>query len=251
LTASAGVSFNKFLAKIASGHNKPDGITVIPPDRARTFIGSLPIGKFYGVGAVTEKKMQGLGIHTGGDLLRFSRQELVALFGKSGLFFYDIARGLDLRPVEPTRVRKSIGTETTFAEDIVEFDQVLAIVSELVDEVVRLLERKKTGGRTLSLKVRYNDFTTITRSCTSPHGFFAAADLLAQLPRLLAATEAGRRKIRLLGVTVSNLFDDKENRTPRRCQLSLPFPPGRLLGDTASSPCIVGLARPIPFSNTR
>jgi len=249
LTASAGVSYNKFLAKIASGHNKPNGITVIPPDRAQAFIGSLPVGKFYGVGAVTEKKMQGLGIRTGGDLLRFSRQELVALFGKSGLFFYDIARGLDLRPVEPTRVRKSIGTETAFAEDIAEFHQVLTISSDLVQELALLLARKKTGGRTLSLKVRYNDFTTITRSCTSPHGFFAAADLAAQLPRLLAATEAGRRKIRLLGVTVSNLLDENQSRAPRRCQLLLPFPPGRFHGNRSNPAVVPDL--PIPFSNTR
>ncbi len=240
LTASAGVSFNKFLAKIASGYNKPDGITVIPPDRAPAFIGSLPVGKFYGVGGVTEKKMQGLGIRTGGDLLRFSQQELVALFGKSGLFFYDIARGVDLRPVEPTRIRKSIGTETTFVEDVLEFDQVLALVSALVQELALLLERRKIGGRTLSLKVRYSDFTTITRSCTTPRGFFAAADLFAQLPRLLAATEAGRRKIRLLGMTVSNLFNEKEHRALRPCQLPLPFPMGRCSGDglRAASPVV-------------
>ncbi len=250
LTASAGVSFNKFLAKIASGHNKPDGITVIPPDRSLAFIGSLPVGKFYGVGAVTEKKMQGLGIHTGGDLRRFSQQELVALFGKSGLFFYDIARGVDLRAVEPSRVRKSMGAETTLAEDIVDMARVTAILSDLVQQVAGILERKKIGGRTLSLKVRYSDFTTITRSCTSPHGFFAAAEMLDSLPRLLAATEAGRRKIRLLGVTVSNLFDGKEHRMLQHRQLPLPFPPGRFLGDRIS-PVVVASEGPIPFLNRR
>jgi len=224
LTASAGVSFNKFLAKIASGHNKPDGITVIPPDRARTFIGSLPIGKFYGVGAVTEKKMQGLGIHTGGDLLRFSRQELVALFGKSGLFFYEIARGQDPRPVEPNRVRKSIGTETTFAEDIAGFDQVANLLADLAQQLAQDLAHRQTGGRTLSLKLRYSDFTTITRSCTVPGGYFEVADILASLPRLLAATAAGSRKVRLLGLTVSNLCP--ADKRPRGRQLSLPFPPG-------------------------
>ena len=114
LTASAGVSYNKFLAKVASGHNKPDGLTVIPPDRAQDFIAALPIGKFYGVGRVTEKKMQAHGVRSGADLLRFSRPELVRLFGKTGLFFHDIARGLDRRPVEPVRVRKSIGTSYNF-----------------------------------------------------------------------------------------------------------------------------------------
>jgi DNA polymerase-4 len=159
----------------------------------------------------------------------------VAVFGKTGLFFYDIARGRDQRPVETRRIRKSIGTETTFAEDIVEFEQVLAIVSDLVHQVALLLEQKNTGGRTLSLKLRYNDFTTITRSCTSPRGYFAVTEMLSQLPRLLAATEVGRRKIRLLGVTVSNLFNEKERSLLRLRQLPLPFPPGRFCGDSPTS----------------
>jgi DNA polymerase-4 len=230
LTASAGVSYNKFLAKIASGHNKPNGITVIPPDRAQAFIAALPVGKFYGVGGVTEKKMHNQGIRTGGDLLRFSRKELVSLFGKSGLFFYEIARGRDLRPVEPCRIRKSIGSETTLAADIEDMQQVLAIINGLVQQVAMILDQKKTGGRTLSLKVRYDDFTTITRSCTAASGFFAADDMLAQLPRLLAATEAGRRKVRLLGITVSNLCTDTERRVMKIRQLPLPFPPRRSSG---------------------
>ncbi len=224
LSASAGVSYNKFLAKIASGHNKPDGLTVIPPDRARDFIAALPIGKFYGVGRVTEKKMQAQGIRTGADLLRFSRHELARLFGKTGLFFYDIARGLDQRPVEPVRVRKSIGTETTLAEDIKDYAQVSSLLYQLVARVAELLADKQTGGRTLTLKVRYSDFTTITRSCTSREGFFAAGDIFACLPGLLAATEAGRRKIRLLGLTVANLCDQEEARRIRVRQLDLPFP---------------------------
>jgi DNA polymerase IV len=227
LTASAGVSYNKFLAKIASGHRKPDGLTVIPPDRARAFIAALPIGKFYGVGRVTEKKMRGLGIRTGGDLLRFSRQELGALFGKSGLFLYDMARGLDQRPVEPVRVRKSIGSERTFGEDILDYARVCGILSELVQLVARQLAQKKTGGRTLVLKVRYSDFTTITRSCTTTQGFFAASDILAHLPHLLAATEAGRRRIRLLGITVANLCSEQDAQWMRIRQLPLPFPPLR------------------------
>jgi DNA polymerase-4 len=225
LTASAGVSYNKFLAKIASGHRKPNGLTVIPPDQAQAFIAALPIGKFYGVGRVTEQKMHEQGIRTGGDLLRFSRQELVALFGKAGLFFHDMARGIDNRPVEPVRVRKSIGSETTLATDIVELAQVDEVLRDQVAEVARILARKKTGGRTLTLKVRYSDFTTITRSCTTPQGFFDATDMLAQLPRLLAATEAGRRAIRLLGVTVANLCTEQEARRLALRQLPLPFPP--------------------------
>ncbi len=227
LTASAGVSYNKFLAKIASGHNKPNGITVIPPDQAKTFIAALPIGKFYGVGRVTEQKMLDQSIRTGADLLRFSRQEMVALFGKTGHFFYEMARGQDLRPVEPVRVRKSIGSETTFAEDILDYARLSAELYQIVSQVARVLAQKQTGGRTLSLKVRYSDFTTITRSCTTAQGFFSVADILASLPRLLAATEAGRRKIRLLGVTVANLCSEQEARRMRVRQLLLPFPPAR------------------------
>jgi DNA polymerase-4 len=224
LTASAGVSYNKFLAKIASGQNKPDGLTVIPPDRAQAFIGALAIGKFYGVGRTTERKMRAQGIRTGADLLRFSRHQLVSLFGKSGLFFYDMARGQDPRPVEPVQIRKSIGTETTLAKDVVDYATISTLLYQLVCRVATLLADKQAGGRTLSLKVRYSDFTTITRSCTTREGFFAAGDILAQLPRLLAATEAGRRKIRLLGLTVHNLCDEEEARRIRVRQLPLPFP---------------------------
>ena len=224
LTASAGVSYNKFLAKIASGHNKPDGITVIAPAQAQDFLAVLPIGKFYGVGRVTERRMRNNGIRTGADLLRFSREELVALFGKAGLFFHDMARGIDTRPVSPVRVRKSIGAETTLPADALDFAKVSAVLFNQVQRVARSLAAKQTGGRTLVLKVRYSDFTTITRSCTTTEGFFDAADILKQLPRLLSATEAGRRKIRLIGVTVANLCSEQEARYLRMRQLPLPFP---------------------------
>ncbi|MCL2790500.1 MAG: DNA polymerase IV [Desulfobulbus sp.] len=224
LTASAGVSYNKFLAKIASGYRKPDGLTVIPPEQARDFLATLPIDKFYGVGQVTERKMLAHGIRAGSDLLRYSPQELMALFGKSGRLFHDMARGIDHRPVEPVRVRKSIGSEITLATDIRHLDQVNAVLDEQVLEVAALLARKRTVGRTLVLKVRYGDFTTVTRSCTTAQGFFDAADMIAHLPRLLAATEAGRRPVRLVGVTVANLCDEREARLRRIRQLPLPFP---------------------------
>jgi DNA polymerase-4 len=225
LTASAGVSYNKFLAKIASGHRKPDGLTVITPEQAPAFLATLPIGKFYGVGQVTERKMLAHSIRTGGDLLRHSPRELIALFGKSGQFFHDMAHGIDLRPVEPVRARKSIGSETTLATDIRDLAQVNAVLREQALKVAALLARKQTGGCTLTLKVRYHDFTTITRSRTTVQGFFDAADILAHLPRLLAATEAGKRPIRLLGITVANLCDEREARLKRIRQLPLPFPP--------------------------
>ncbi len=227
LTASAGVSYNKFLAKIASGHHKPDGLTVIPPEQAQAFIAALPIGKFFGVGRVTEQKMLSQNIRSGAELLRFSREQLVELFGKTGHFFYNMARGIDQRPVEPVRVRKSMGTETTLAEDISDYAAISTLLYQLVCRVATLLADKQTGGRTLTLKVRYSDFTTITRSCTTQEGFFAAGDIMAQLPRLLAATEAGRRKIRLLGLTIANLCSEDEARRIRVRQLPLPFPPMR------------------------
>ena len=229
LTASAGVSYNKFLAKIASGHQKPNGITVVPPGKAPAFLAALPIGKFYGVGRVTEKKMHARGIRTGKDLLRLSKEALTQIFGKSGPFFYDMARGQDDRPVTSVRVRKSIGAETTLAEDIADYSRIKAVLEDLVSRVARSLAGKKTGGRTLSLKVRYSDFTTITRSSTQSQGFFTAPDMFDHLPRLLATTEAGRRKIRLLGVTVSNLCSQGPDKT-RRYQLPLPFPPGKCTG---------------------
>ena len=123
LTASAGVSFNKFIAKVASDMNKPDGITVIPPDMADEFIDRLPIRKFFGVGRVTEEKMLNLGIKTGADLKKYKKEQLIQIFGKFGSYFYDIAHGLDDRPVEPNRIRKSIGKETTLLEDIDDTDQ--------------------------------------------------------------------------------------------------------------------------------
>ncbi|WP_319549801.1 DNA polymerase IV [Desulfogranum marinum] len=223
LTASAGVSYNKFLAKLASDQDKPDGLTVITPQKARSFLRSLPIRRFYGVGKVTEQKMHGLGIRTGRDLEKFSQAALTAAFGSSGCFFYDMARGIDNRPVQPHQTRKSIGTETTFQEDIYQLEEVLNILQSLANQVGNALSRKKIGGRTLSLKVRYDDFTTISRSCSKRAGFYSQHDIWQQVPPLVAATEAGRRKIRLLGLTISNLLDEIPPGGLRYEQLLLPF----------------------------
>ncbi len=227
LTASAGVSCNKFIAKVASDQNKPDGLTVITPEQALPFISRLPVRKFHGVGRVTEKKMHGLGIYRGADLQRFSQEALVHHFGKGGVFLYNIVRGRDSRPVQPHRVRKSIGSETTLKEDILKLTTVQQILDHLTDKIASLLAQKKNGGKTLCLKVRYDDFTTITRSSTSARGFFTADDISSQLPLLLAATEAGQRKIRLLGLTISNLFIFNNTERPQLYfrQLPLPFPP--------------------------
>ena len=219
LTASAGVSCNKFLAKVATDINKPNGITVIPPHLVLDFLGRLPIGKFYGVGSATEKKMERIGVKNGSDLRRFTREELVFHFGKSGNFFFDICRGEDPRPVESSSVRKSIGSETTLSEDILEMEIIHQILEQQADSVAHSLARRNFGGYTLTLKVRYHDFTTITRSATMKSPLFSSEDIMLCLPRLLAATEAGQRKVRLLGITVSTLFT--KNTTP--IQLRLPF----------------------------
>ena len=220
LTASAGVSYNKFLAKTASDMQKPDGLTLISPKQAKTFLASLPIGKFYGVGKVTEQKMHTLGIRTGQDLLRFDKNELLTLFGKSGAYFHDIARGMDKRPVQSRRRRKSIGTETTLQTDILDLDQAEQIIRDLAHRVEKGLRSKGMAGHTITLKVRYHDFTTVTRSLTLSSPLYEAREILQHTPHLLRSTEAGKRRIRLLGITVSNLTTRSAKKP---VQLHLPF----------------------------
>ncbi len=220
LTCSAGVSYNKFLAKVASDINKPDGLTVISPEQAKAFIASLPIGKFYGVGKVTEEKMHALGIRRGLDLLRFRKNELVRFFGKAGTFFYDIARGIDERPVQVRKGRKSIGTETTLQTDLSDLEQITEVIKNLAFRVERALQNKKCSGTTITLKVRYHDFTTVTRSITLPAPLHTFDEIMQNIPQLLRATDAGKIKIRLLGITVSNL-SCKSKTIP--IQLQLPF----------------------------
>jgi len=220
LTCSAGVSYNKFLAKVASDINKPDGLTIITKEQAEDFLASLAIGKFYGVGKVTEKKMHTLGIRIGHDLLRFEKIELIRFFGKAGAFFYDIVRGVDKREVKPGAGRKSVGTETTFHEDILELDKIEEVIQNLAEKVAHSLQKKESCGTTLTLKVRYHDFSTVTRSLTLPAPLCSSEEIMQHMPQLLRATDAGKIKIRLLGVTVSNLLKQSE-KIP--VQLKLPF----------------------------
>jgi DNA polymerase-4 len=222
LTASAGVSFNKFLAKVASDCNKPNGITVITPEQAPAFIDQLPIRKFFGVGKVTEERMHNLGINTGADLKKFSLERLTDLFGKAGTYYYHIARGEDNRPVEPDRVRKSYGKETTLETDIDDTDQMLAILDGLARRVVDGLNREDRQGLTLTLKIKYHDFQSVTRSVTSSEPFTDAELIMDRLQQLLANTEAGEIKVRLLGISVSNFLDDQRNHGGW-VQLPLPF----------------------------
>lgn len=220
LTASAGVSFNKFLAKVASDLNKPNGTSVIPPDEAYDFLSRLPIGSFFGVGKVTEKKMISLGIIHGESLRSFSKSELVHHFGKAGVFFYNIVRGIDNRPVSPTRNRKSIGAETTLHQDTKDMQVAQHILEHLSVKVSQTLQKKGCGGATLTLKIRYHDFTTITRSMTVSPPIYSSREILDLLPKLLAKTEVGVRSVRLFGLSISKLTTSEEL-VPR--QLLLPF----------------------------
>ena len=211
LTASAGVSYNKFIAKVASDENKPDGITVVRPEDADRFISSLPIRKFHGIGKVTEKKMAALGIRTGADLKKHEKQRLIGHFGKAGGYFYDLARGVDNSPVEPDGERKSLGKEITLREDIDEQERIIEILEKIAFEVEHGLKEEKLKGKTITLKVKYHDFESITRA-KSLDGYFDDADTMMDTSReLLKKTKAGKKKIRLLGISVSN-FENAGNR---------------------------------------
>lgn len=220
LTASAGVSCNKFVAKIASALNKPNGISVIEPDQVEEFIAALPIGKFHGVGKVTEKKMLGLNIKTGADLRNCSRTWLTEHFGKHGLFYYQIVRGNDPRPVQPMRIRKSVGAERTLKEDTRDMAEITQLLNALAERVSQALLERALTTQTLTLKVRYSDFTTISRSISFKKPVSDLNNLLHHIPGLLDKTEAGARPIRLLGIAASNLIS-KNPSGPY--QLPIPF----------------------------
>ena len=205
LTASAGVSFNKFLAKVASDVNKPHGLTVITPKKAAQFIDLLPIGKFYGVGKVTEKKMHSLGIKTGADLRKVPEEELIEHFGKVGRFYYQIVRGIDDREVTPHYTRKSISQEITLDKDINDRRQMEHILENMARSLEEYLEEKHIKGRTITLKVKYYNFKSITRSITIPEPVNNAAMIMKYAAVLLDKTDAGKIKVRLLGIGLSNL----------------------------------------------
>ncbi|MBE0577214.1 MAG: DNA polymerase IV [Desulfuromonadales bacterium] len=222
LTASAGVSYNKFLAKVASDVNKPAGLTVVTPEQAEDFIAELPIRRFHGVGRVTEKRMLARGIATGADLRRCSQEELQKLFGKSGSYFYDIARGIDNRAVMPNRVRKSIGKETTLEEDCADKGEMMIVLGKLSERVAALVQANATSGLTLTLKIRYDDFQSVTRSHTQIEPINDAETMMLLAETLLDKTEAGPRPVRLLGLIVSNLTTDIP--LEESAQMELPFP---------------------------
>ncbi|EEF79821.1 DNA polymerase IV [Methylophaga thiooxydans] len=205
LYASAGVSYNKFLAKIASDMDKPNGLYVILPQQGEAFVSELAIGKFHGIGPATEAKMKQLGIATGYDLRQKSEAELTERFGKSGQYYFNIARAIDERPVRSTRIRKSLGKETTFSHDILSVPELTAKLSDLADIVLESLAKQNLKARTVTVKVKYSDFQQVTRAQTLEHSI-ASADLNEWIPKLLARTEAGQKAVRLVGLSLSG-FD--------------------------------------------
>jgi DNA polymerase-4 len=205
LTASAGVSMNKFLAKIASDLNKPDGLSLISPEQAEAFLEQLPIERFHGIGAKTAHKMRQLGIHHGADLKTWSDLELSRHFGKVGCHFYRIVRAIDDRPVEPERERKSVGIETTFHQDLTHEAEMVGALRSLTEKVCERLERLEMGAMTVTLKIKYQDFVQVTRSKTSAHSQREVAPILAVVDDLLHHPEVPSRPVRLLGIYLSNL----------------------------------------------
>ncbi|MDW7691740.1 DNA polymerase IV [Flammeovirgaceae bacterium SG7u.111] len=220
LTASAGVSFNKFLAKVASDMDKPDGIFVIKPEQADAFLEKLPIEKFFGIGKVTAGKMKDQGIFKGADLKKKSEIDLIRLFGKAGRYYYRIVRADDRREVKPNRIRKSFGAERTFEEDIEDFEQVRERAVGIAKMVFERLKKSKATGKTVTLKLKSFDFEQKTRSKTLKHGVSSERELVKTVEELLEQPNVPEKALRLIGVAVSNL-DERADGLP--IQLEIDF----------------------------
>ncbi|ANL37616.1 DNA polymerase IV [Rhizobium phaseoli] len=205
LNASAGISYNKFLAKMASDLNKPNGQAVITPKNGPAFVEALPVKKFHGVGPATADKMHRLGIDTGADLKGKTLEFLVEHFGKSGPYFHGIARGIDERQVKPNRVRKSVGAEDTFSHDLHAYEPARQGLQPLIEKVWAYCEANGIGAKTVTLKVKYADFHQITRSKTVPTLLRGITELEEIISLMLAPIFPPRKGIRLLGITLSSL----------------------------------------------
>ena len=222
LTCSAGVSYNKFLAKIASDMNKPDGLTIIKPHQAQAFLDGLAIGKFHGVGKVTRVKMEKMGIQTGRDLRKLSRKQLVNSFGKMGQFFFNVVRGEDHRKVETNRPRKSLGVERTLEENLASYEEILPYLEDIIEKFYERLKRSNSFGRTITLKLKTADFKVITRAHSeiSPISDQERIDTVAK--ELLKSNIDSVSSIRLLGLTSSN-FESPKSSSYNEGQLRLEF----------------------------
>lgn len=230
LTASAGVSYNKFLAKIASDQRKPNGLFVITPPEAESFLEALPVEKFHGIGKVTAARLHQMNLRTGADLKACTEADLTRWFGKVGKFYYQIVRGVDERPVNPNRIRKSVGAERTFSQNLTQLEAMKEVLGQLAERIEDHLQAKEAtvgGGRTLTLKVRYGDFTQLTRSFTDTTPLHTAAAIAQAGVRLLQEVDLQERDVRLLGLSVSNLVSEAsalpEDQPTPGTQLVLPF----------------------------
>lgn len=221
LTASAGISFNKFLAKVASDINKPNGMKVIPPEEALAFLEELDIEAFHGIGKVTATKMRRMGIFKGRDLKALSEIEMVQRFGKAGRHYYRIVRAEDHRPVNPNRIRKSIGAERTFKENLTKVGEMEEKLAYLCQVVHQYMEKSDNFGRTVTLKAKTPDFKILTRSRTFNREVRKEATLLRTVRELLLEHLEEIGQVRLLGVAVSNLSKEQES---LGIQLELDFP---------------------------
>ena len=204
LSASAGISINKFIAKVASDCNKPDGQKTVPPEEVLDFLEALDIRKFHGIGKVTAKKMYDLGIFTGLDLKRKPKLFLKENFGKSGTYFYDIVRGIHLSSVKPNRSRKSLAAERTFSKNLSSEIFLIEKLEQIATEVSKRLKRLNIAGKTLTLKIKYSDFSLQTRSKTVPY-FIRSKDVITEHSKALLFQEKLQNSVRLIGISISNL----------------------------------------------
>lgn len=221
LVASAGVSYNKFLAKIASDYRKPDGLYVIHPQKADHFIARLPIEAFWGIGKITAKKMHSLGVHNGANLRACSLEFLTRNFGKAGQIYYNFSRGIDTRPVETERIRKSVGCENTFEHDLTNQTALIIHLWHIANDLIRRLEKSEFKGHTLTLKVKFHDFSQKTRSISVSHELTTMQEILPLAKQLLNDLQLTDYKIRLMGLTISNPVEGSNTHDP--IQLSFNF----------------------------
>ena len=222
LTASAGISINKFMAKVATEVNKPNGQKTIHPSKVDDFIDELPIDRFFGVGRVTAKKMKELGIYKGRDLRKFDREELVSHFGKSGSHYYKIIRSIQDSPVNPSRIRKSVGAERTFSKDIDSESFMLDELDSIGDELERRMMKSENKGRTVTVKLKYSDFTQQTRSKTIEDYISTKEEFFPVIEELIYQKEIDK-SVRLLGISISNLFREVEPPKKEEYSLQLKF----------------------------
>lgn len=220
LTASAGISINKFIAKVASDYNKPNGQKTVDPEEVIEFLEGLDIRKFYGVGKVTAEKMYRLGIFTGKDLKERSLDFLNENFGKSGRFFFDVVRGRHFSEVKPSRIRKSLGAERTFEENISSEVFMLERLQNISEEIEKRLNRSKVAGKTVTLKIKYSDFSQQTRSRTLNY-YISSKELILETAKQLLYQEKMKNSVRLLGISLSNLNTDKEEEQEKKKEVAV------------------------------